>query len=148
LNRWIIAALTLSLAGSGAVMAATPAKHAATKVVTTSTGLKYMILSPGTGAPAKSGTTVRMHYTGWLTSDGKTKGKKFDSSVDRGQPFEFALGEGQVIKGWDQGVPGMKVGEKRRLIIPPALGYGERGAGADIPPNATLIFDVQYLGVK
>jgi FKBP-type peptidyl-prolyl cis-trans isomerase len=94
----------------------------------------------GTGATAVAGNPVRVHYTGWLTS-----GEKFDSSVDRGQPFSFPLGAGQVIKGWDEGVAGMKVGGKRQLRIPPELGYGARGAGGVIPPNATLIFDVELL---
>ena len=106
-------------------------------------GLEYSDIKVGTGAEAKAGQTVSVHYTGWLTS-----GKKFDSSVDRGQPFQFRLGAGQVIKGWDEGVAGMKVGGKRQLRIPPELGYGARGAGGVIPPNATLIFDVELLGVK
>ena len=97
----------------------------------------------GTGAEAKSGQRVSVHYTGWLTD-----GKKFDSSVDRGKPFSFQLGAGQVIKGWDQGVAGMKVGGKRKLTIPPDLGYGARGAGGVIPPNATLVFEVELLGVR
>lgn len=96
----------------------------------------------GTGAEAGSGNTVTVHYTGWLTD-----GTKFDSSVDRNQPFRFLLGVGQVIAGWDQGVPGMKVGGKRKLTIPPELGYGARGAGGVIPPNATLVFEVELLGV-
>jgi FKBP-type peptidyl-prolyl cis-trans isomerase len=110
----------------------------------TSSGLQYWDLKEGTGASASTGKTVSVHYTGWLAKDGK----KFDSSVDRGQPFMFQLGAGQVIKGWDEGVSGMKVGGKRQLRIPPELGYGARGAGGVIPPNATLIFDVELLGVK
>lgn len=101
----------------------------------------------GDGAVAKAGDTVSVHYTGWLSDAGKP-GKKFDSSVDRGSPFEFPLGAGMVIKGWDQGVAGMKVGGKRRLIIPSELGYGSRGAGGAIPPNAELIFDVELLAIK
>jgi hypothetical protein len=110
----------------------------------TSSGLQYWDLKQGTGTTASTGKTVSVHYTGWLAKDGK----KFDSSVDRGQPFMFQLGAGQVIKGWDEGVSGMKVGGKRQLRIPPDLGYGNRGAGGVIPPNATLIFDVELLGVK
>lgn len=101
----------------------------------------------GKGAEAKAGQTVSVHYTGWLWENGK-EGKKFDSSVDRGQPFEFQLGAGNVIKGWDQGVAGMKIGGKRKLTIPPDLGYGANGAGAAIPPGATLVFDVELLAVK
>lgn len=106
-------------------------------------GLQYWDIKAGTGAEAKDGQNVTVHYTGWLTD-----GKKFDSSVDRGQPFQFQLGTGHVIKGWDEGVAGMKVGGKRQLRIPPELGYGSRGAGGVIPPNAILIFDVELLGVK
>jgi FKBP-type peptidyl-prolyl cis-trans isomerase len=106
-------------------------------------GLKYTDEQVGTGAVATSGRTAVVHYTGWLLD-----GTKFDSSVDRNQPFSFPLGAGQVIKGWDEGVQGMKVGGKRTLIIPPALGYGARGAGNVIPPNATLKFEVQLLDVK
>jgi len=106
-------------------------------------GLKIQDLVVGTGQEVEAGDTVQVHYTGWLTD-----GTKFDSSVDRGQPFVFQLGAGQVIKGWDQGVAGMKVGGKRRLEIPPSLGYGSRGAGDAIPPNATLIFEVQLLAVQ
>jgi FKBP-type peptidyl-prolyl cis-trans isomerase FkpA len=111
--------------------------------------LKKIDVVHGTGAEAKPGPVV-VHYTGWLhdpaASDGH--GKKFDSSVDRGQPFEFALGRGQVIRGWDEGVAGMKVGGKRTLIIPPEMGYGARGAGGAIPPNATLVFDVELIEVR
>ncbi|MDD4911615.1 MAG: FKBP-type peptidyl-prolyl cis-trans isomerase [Sideroxydans sp.] len=104
----------------------------------------------GAGAEAVTGHDVSVHYTGWLYEESapEHKGKKFDSSHDRGQPLEFSLGAGQVIKGWDQGFAGMKVGGQRTLLIPPNMGYGERGAGDVIPPNATLVFDVELLGVK
>ena len=110
-------------------------------------GLKYTDTNVGTGAEAAKGHKVSVHYTGWLYNNG-AKGAKFDSSLDRGQPFAFALGAQQVIRGWDEGVAGMKVGGKRTLIIPPDLGYGARGAGGAIPPNATLMFDVELLGVQ
>jgi peptidylprolyl isomerase len=119
----------------------------AQNVVTTSSGLKYIDVKPGTGASPRTGQTCVMHYTGWLYENGK-KGAKFDSSVDRGEPFEFKIGMGQVIRGWDEGVATMKVGGKRTLIIPPDLGYGARGAGGVIPPSATLLFDVELLGIK
>jgi len=104
----------------------------------------------GTGAEALKGKTVVVHYTGWLYDPAapNSKGKKFDSSVDRGQPFTFPLGAGRVIKGWDEGVAGMKVGGKRTLVIPPGMAYGSRGAGGVIPPDATLLFDVELLGVR
>ena len=111
--------------------------------VTMPDGLQYTDDQVGTGAEATTGKTAVVHYTGWLMD-----GTKFDSSVDRNQPFSFPLGAGQVIKGWDEGVVGMKVGGKRTLIIPPALGYGARGAGGVIPPNATLKFEVQLLDVR
>jgi len=116
-------------------------------VQTTSSGLQIIDTKPGTGASPKTGQTCVMHYTGWLYENG-AKGKKFDSSVDRGAPFEFKIGVGQVMRGWDEGVATMKVGGKRTLIIPPALGYGAQGAGGLIPPNATLIFDVELLAIK
>jgi len=116
-------------------------------MTSTSSGLQYEDTVVGTGVTPKTGQTCVMHYTGWLYKDGK-KGAKFDSSLDRGKPFEFPLGMGRVIKGWDEGVATMKVGGKRALIIPPELGYGARGAGGVIPPNATLMFDVELLGVK
>jgi FKBP-type peptidyl-prolyl cis-trans isomerase len=112
-------------------------------LVSTNSGLQYEDLKVGTGASPKSGQTVVVHYTGWLTD-----GSKFDSSVDRGQPFEFCIGQGQVIKGWDEGVMTMQIGGKRKLTIPATLGYGARGAGGLIPPNATLIFEVDLLGLK
>lgn len=111
--------------------------------VTTASGLKYTELKPGDGATAKAGDTVRVHYTGTLEN-----GKKFDSSRDRGTPLEFQVGVGQVIKGWDEGIAGMKVGGQRSLVIPPDLGYGAAGAGGVIPPNATLIFDVELVGIR
>ena len=115
--------------------------------MTTPTGLKIIDTTVGTGPSPKTGQTCVMHYTGWL-SEGGEKGKKFDSSVDRGSPFEFPIGQKRVIAGWDEGVATMKVGGKRTLIIPPELGYGARGAGGVIPPNATLIFDVELLAIK
>jgi FKBP-type peptidyl-prolyl cis-trans isomerase len=110
--------------------------------VTTDSGLKYEDLTEGSGAEAKAGQTVTVHYTGWLTD-----GQKFDSSKDRNDPFAFVLGGGMVIKGWDEGVQGMKAGGVRKLTIPPQLGYGVRGAGGVIPPNATLVFEVELLEV-
>jgi len=118
-------------------------ENAAKSTIINVTKLMIEELNVGEGAEAKNGDTVRVHYTGWLTD-----GTKFDSSVDRGEPFEFNLGAGEVIKGWDQGVAGMKVGGKRKLTIPPDLGYGDRGAGAVIPPGATLVFDVELLGIN
>ena len=115
-------------------------------MVTTESGLKYIDHVIGDGAEAVAGQPVQVHYTGWLYENGE-KGAKFDSSHDRNEPFGFQLGAGRVIKGWDEGVAGMKVGGKRELIIPPELGYGARGAGAAIPPNATLVFDVELLKV-
>ena len=115
--------------------------------LTTASGLQIIDTKVGAGASPKPGQICVMHYTGWLYENGQ-KGKKFDSSVDRNEPFEFPIGQKRVIAGWDEGVASMKVGGKRTLIIPPALGYGARGAGGLIPPNATLMFDVELLGVK
>jgi peptidylprolyl isomerase len=134
------------LAILGAVLAMTTAAPAA-ETVTTSSGLKYRDEVVGTGAAPKSGQSVSVHYTGWLDENGKP-GKKFDSSRDRGQPFSFPLGQGRVIRGWDEGVATMKIGGRRTLIIPADLGYGARGAGGAIPPGATLIFDVELLGAR
>lgn len=115
--------------------------------ITTASGLKYEDVRPGDGAVARSGDAVVVHYTGWLTDDGTTRGDKFDSSRDRGDPFAFDLGRGNVIAGWDEGVQGMRVGGVRLLTIPPDLGYGAWGAGDVIPPNATLLFEVELLAI-
>ena len=126
----------------GAKSPAAPAKVEGPGVKTAS-GLQYWELQKGTGPEAVKGSNVTVHYTGWLTN-----GKKFDSSLDRNQPFQFTLGAGQVIRGWDEGVAGMRVGGKRQLRIPPQLGYGARGAANVIPPNSTLVFDVELLAVR
>ena len=116
-------------------------------MTTTASGLQFEDTRPGTGASPTRGQTCVMHYTGWLWVNG-AKGAKFDSSHDRGQPFTFPIGMGRVIKGWDEGVATMKIGGARTLLIPPDLGYGARGAGGVIPPNATLLFEVELLGVQ
>jgi len=115
-------------------------------MTTTASGLQYEDTVTGSGETARAGQHVSVHYTGWLYNNG-IKGAKFDSSKDRNDPFEFGLGAGMVIKGWDEGVQGMQVGGTRLLVIPPELGYGARGAGGVIPPNATLMFEVELLGV-
>ena len=131
-----------------AIGAAAPTvAHAQGKAVTTPTGLQIIDATVGAGPSPKAGQICVMHYTGWLYSNG-VKGEKFDSSRDRGKPFEFPIGTGKVIRGWDEGVASMKVGGKRTLIIPPGLGYGTMGAGNVIPPGATLIFEVELLAVK
>jgi FKBP-type peptidyl-prolyl cis-trans isomerase len=133
-----------------AFAAADPAARAALdRFIEVQNGLKYMDTKLGDGAVATSGSRVVVNYTGWLSKDGAAeKGKKFDSSLDRNQPFTFQIGKGEVIQGWDDGVSGMKVGGERILIIPPELGYGSHGKGAVIPPNSTLIFDVQLLKIE
>ena len=139
---------TISIVSTGfLIMSNDNASAQSGKPVTTSSGLQMIDTQAGTGASPKQGQTAVVHYTGYLNDNGN-KGKKFDSSVDRGQPFEFPIGQGRVIKGWDEGVASMKVGGKRTLIVPPNLGYGARGAGGVIPPNATLMFDVELLGVN
>ncbi len=141
-----IAALSACTKKSAETTSATTentATSSATDASKAEADLKIENLKEGTGAEAVNGKQVSVHYTGTLTD-----GKKFDSSVDRGQPFKFVLGAGQVIRGWDLGVAGMKVGGKRKLTIPPELGYGERGAGGVIPPNATLVFEVELLEVN
>ncbi|NBO92254.1 MAG: FKBP-type peptidyl-prolyl cis-trans isomerase [Planctomycetia bacterium] len=140
-------AATIVLIGCGDGEAADKDKDSKTtggNVITTKSGLKYEDLKVGDGAEAKKGKSVVVHYTGWLAKDGK----KFDSSLDRKEPFEFDLGAGKVIKGWDEGVAGMKVGGKRKLLIPSELGYGARGAGGVIPPQADLVFEVELLKVN
>ena len=125
----------------------TPVVVDAKTLTTSATGLHYKDLKTGTGASATAGTKVTVHYTGWLQNTDGSIGKKFDSSRDANQPFSFVLGAGNVIKGWDEGVQGMRVGGQRRLVIPAVLGYGQRGAGGVIPPGATLIFDVELLSL-
>ena len=142
--------LLMSVALAAALAASLPASAIAQtggQATTTRSGLQIVDTKVGTGPTPRTGQICVMHYTGWLYQNG-AKGKKFDSSVDRGQPFEFPIGTRRVIAGWDEGVATMKVGGKRTLIIPPELGYGSRGAGGVIPPNATLIFEVELLDVK
>ena len=149
----IAVAVALTTAIAGAALTFTAARFApaaaqtAGTTMTTPSGLKIIDTKIGTGASPKPGQICVMHYTGWLYEHG-AKLQKFDSSVDRGQPFEFPIGQHRVIAGWDEGVATMKVGGKRTLIIPPELGYGARGAGMVIPPNATLMFDVELLDIK
>jgi peptidylprolyl isomerase len=154
----VLTAAALVIAAAAAMVAFTPASFNPALLtaalaqtlgtpVTTPSGLQIIDTKIGTGPSPRTGQTCVMHYTGWLYENGK-KGKKFDSSVDRGEPFEFPIGTHRVIAGWDEGVATMKVGGKRTLIIPPELGYGARGAGGAIPPNATLMFDVELLGIK
>jgi FKBP-type peptidyl-prolyl cis-trans isomerase len=142
----LVAILAIAYGCGKSEKASAPSTSSPMKVsgtpTTTSSGLQYWDIVVGSGATAVPGNMVRVHYSGFLTS-----GAKFDSSRDRGEPFSFPLGAGQVIKGWDEGVAGMKVGGQRQLRIPPELGYGSAGAGGTIPPNATLIFDVELLGV-
>ena len=145
LIRFACAVLALAIAAALPLLGRVDA--ATNQVIEMPNGLKYTDTKTGDGATATPGNKVSVHYTGWLYNNG-AKGAKFDSSVDRGQPFQFTLGAHQVIAGWDEGVAGMKVGGKRTLIIPPELGYGARGAGGVIPPNATLMFDVELLGVQ
>lgn len=145
---WIVGLTALAIGGlaiapvSAQKAPKAPAKVDTKKFKTLPGGLKYAVLKPGKGKTAGHGA-VEVHYTGWLMNNKK----KFDSSLDRNEPFSFELGHGEVIEGWDKGVKGMKEGEKRQLIIPPAMGYGATGAGADIPPNSTLVFEVELLKV-
>ena len=138
----VVTALLLGMLSTNPLQAATMSDTNAT-TKTTPSGLKYEDVKQGTGDAATAGKNVSVHYTGWLTN-----GTKFDSSKDRGQPFEFPLGGGRVIKGWDEGVQGMKVGGVRKLTIPPSLGYGSRGAGGAIPPDSTLVFEVELLAIR
>lgn len=141
---WVVQGALLLCLSSGSIAADNKeTKNMTEQTVTTESGLKYLDMTVGTGRLAELGDTASVHYTGWLAD-----GKKFDSSVDRKEPFSFRLGAGQVIKGWDEGVMGMKIGGKRKLTIPPQLAYGARGAGGVIPPNATLTFDVELLDLR
>lgn len=142
LTKWMSAAVLVA-----ALVVTMTENSDAQETVTTSSGLQYIEHEVGSGEVAKAGDNVDVHYTGWLYNDGE-KGAKFDSSVDRGQPFSFPLGAGRVIKGWDEGVAGMQPGGKRTLILKPNLAYGASGAGGVIPPNATLMFDVELLAIK
>jgi peptidylprolyl isomerase len=143
----VLAVAAFTTLGAVATLPSAAVAQAEGKVTITPMGVKMIDTKVGNGVQPKKGQTVVVNYTGWLYENGK-KGKKFDSSVDRGYPFMFKIGTGQVIQGWDDGVATMKVGGKRTLIIPPNMAYGSRGAGGSIPPNATLIFDVGLLGVK
>ena len=141
---WMVQVALLLCFSSGSIAADNKeTKKMAEQTVTTESGLTYLDMTVGSGRLAELGDTASVHYTGWLAD-----GKRFDSSVDRKEPFSFRLGAGQVIKGWDEGVMGMKIGGKRKLTIPPQLGYGARGAGGVIPPNATLTFDVELLDLR
>ena len=144
------ASLILSACGSNTSNETKPVQVVAEKSASVAPTFQKIDNVVGTGPTAEAGQNVAVHYTGWLYDAGaeKNRGTKFDSSVDRGQPFQFPLGGGRVIKGWDEGVAGMKVGGKRTLIIPAEMGYGARGAGGLIPPNATLLFDVELLGIQ
>jgi FKBP-type peptidyl-prolyl cis-trans isomerase len=144
----LLACIALGAACSGKSNAPNPST--ATPAVNAVTALQSTVLKPGTGATVAGGQMAVVQYTGWLYETGATdnKGKQFDSSRTRGEPFKFPLGTGSVIKGWDQGVLGMKVGESRRLVIPPDLAYGDQGAGGVIPPGATLVFDVELVGIE
>jgi peptidylprolyl isomerase len=144
IHGFLPAALAAALAFATAIA---QEKKSERKMNSSTSGLQWTDTKEGTGPSPKPGQTCVMDYTGWLWVDG-AKGKKFDSSVDRGTPFEFPIGQGRVIKGWDEGVSTMKVGGKRTLLIPPQLGYGTRGAGGVIPPNATLLFEVELIAVK
>ena len=142
-RTWLLAVALGGLCLIPAALIAVQTDKKEGKVTTTPSGLKYEDLKEGEGPVAKKGDTVEVHYTGWLKD-----GKKFDSSVDRGRPFSFELGAGMVIKGWDEGVAGMKAGGKRKLTIPPELGYGPNGYPPVIPPNSTLVFEVELLDIK
>lgn len=142
LTKWMPAAVFVA-----ALVFTMTENSTAQETVTTSSGLQYIEHEVGSGEAAKAGDNVAVHYTGWLYKDGE-KGAKFDSSVDRGQPFTFPLGAGRVIKGWDEGVAGMQPGGKRTLILKPALAYGASGAGGVIPPHATLMFDVELIAIQ